>query len=408
MQTLFRAIANGGALNGEDQVVDMAAGNGKPVDISDLFFRFTLDAATDFLLGYDVKSLRFVSLPATFKHIQYSPPPSNPRQEFAEAFGEVQRIQSIISRAGAAQGIIPRGAFNKNMKVINKFVNLYIERTLRLSPEELAGKSKSDAGYTFLHALAGYTRDHQVLRDQLIAVLLAGRDTTACTLSWTVYELARHPEALEKLRAEILSVVGPTRAPTYDDLKSMKYLQNVMNETLRLYPVVPFKYAPSPYYHFPFPLRPSSLYIRTNTPVLSASASPSKTRPSPAAAALPASTPSKSSRTRPSPTQHWSCSGAPTCTRRRAPLSPPSTSSRPTAGPPVSQQSSPNSFSLFAALGWLLMPPIWQQKIIANIVDRATQTLAIRPLQRRAAHLHRPAVCPDRDGLRADKAVSAV
>lgn len=57
MQILFRAIANGGALNGEDQPVDIAAGNGKPVDISDLFFRYTLDAATDFLLGQDVKSL---------------------------------------------------------------------------------------------------------------------------------------------------------------------------------------------------------------------------------------------------------------------------------------------------------------------------------------------------------------
>lgn len=59
MQTLFRAIANGGALNGEGQHVDLEAGNGKPVDISDLFFRFTLDSATDFLLGKDVKSLRY-------------------------------------------------------------------------------------------------------------------------------------------------------------------------------------------------------------------------------------------------------------------------------------------------------------------------------------------------------------
>ncbi|KAK4251965.1 cytochrome P450 [Corynascus novoguineensis] len=222
MQTLFRAIANGGALDGENQPVDIEAGNGKPVEISDLFFRFTLDSATEFLLGHDVKSL------------------SQPRQEFAEAFGEVQRVQSLISRAGTLNSLVPRGSFNRGMKVINNFINMYIERALRLSPEELATKSKGDAGYTFLHALAGYTRDRQVLRDQLIAVLLAGRDTTACTLSWTLYELARHPEALEKLRAEILSVVGPTRAPTYDDLKSMKYLQNVMNETLRLYPVVPF------------------------------------------------------------------------------------------------------------------------------------------------------------------------
>ena len=60
MQMLFRTIANGGALEGEDQTVDMEAGNGKQVDISDLFFRYTLDAATDFLLGKDIKSLRLV------------------------------------------------------------------------------------------------------------------------------------------------------------------------------------------------------------------------------------------------------------------------------------------------------------------------------------------------------------
>jgi cytochrome P450 len=58
IQTLFKAIANGGALNGEDQPVDMAAANGKVLDMADLFFRYTLDVATDFLLGKDVKSMR--------------------------------------------------------------------------------------------------------------------------------------------------------------------------------------------------------------------------------------------------------------------------------------------------------------------------------------------------------------
>ncbi len=57
LETLFKAIANGGALNGEDQEVDVEAGNGRPVEISDLFFRYTLDVATDFLLGKDVQSL---------------------------------------------------------------------------------------------------------------------------------------------------------------------------------------------------------------------------------------------------------------------------------------------------------------------------------------------------------------
>jgi cytochrome P450 len=222
VETLFRAIANGGALDGEGQLVDMEAGNGRVIDISELFFRYTLDVATDFLLGKDVQSL------------------TTPRQEFAEAFSEVQRVQNLISRAGPLNPFVPRASFWSGMKIINDFVNVYIERALRLSPAELESKSKGDAGYTFLHALAGFTHDRKVLRDQLVAVLLAGRDTTAGTLSWAIYELARAPRCVARLRQEILDVVGPDRTPTYDDLKGMKYLQNVVNETLRLYPAVPF------------------------------------------------------------------------------------------------------------------------------------------------------------------------
>ncbi|EXF74394.1 cytochrome P450 [Colletotrichum fioriniae PJ7] len=222
IQTLFKAIANGGALDGEDQVVNMDAVDGKVMDVSDLFFRYTLDVATDFLLGQDVKSLSTV------------------KQEFAEAFNEVQRVQNILARAAKLKPFIPLFSFRAGLNVMNDFVNKFIERALRLSPEELASKTKSDQGYTFLHELASFTRDRKVLRDQLVAVLLAGRDTTAASLSWTLYELGRHPEVVRKLRAEIIEQVGLDREPTYADLKNMKYLQNVMNEVLRLYPVVPF------------------------------------------------------------------------------------------------------------------------------------------------------------------------
>ena len=104
-------------------------------------------------------------------------------------------------------------------------MNPYIEETLHFTPEELSTKTKTEEGYTFLHALASFTRDRTILRDQLVAVLLAGRDTTASTLSWTFYEMARHPEIFKKLREEIIQTVGLEHAPTYGNLKNMKYLQ---------------------------------------------------------------------------------------------------------------------------------------------------------------------------------------
>ncbi|KAI1406833.1 cytochrome P450 52A11 [Hypoxylon sp. FL1857] len=222
LETFFKAIANGGVLDGQEQTVDIEAGNGKPFDISELLFRYTLDVATDFLLGMDVQSL------------------TTPRQPFADAFNEVQRVQNIIARSGPLYPFVSKKTFREGLKVVNEFCNIYIDRALRLSPEELATKTKSDQDYTFLHELASFTRDRKVLRDQILAVLLAGRDTTAATLSFTFYELGRHPEVVRRMRREILDQVGPHRTPEYSDLKSMKYVQNVLNETLRLYPAVPF------------------------------------------------------------------------------------------------------------------------------------------------------------------------
>ncbi|PNY27111.1 Cytochrome P450 52A1 [Tolypocladium capitatum] len=224
MDTLFRAMANGGPLAGEAQAVDMAQSSGRVINIADLFYRYTLDVATDFLLGTDVRSL------------------STPRQEFAEAFDEAQRLQSLLNRTGKLRWTMPKFHYRACLRVINAFVDKFIDRALRLTPAELARSSdaKSDRGYTFLHELARFTRDPKVIRDQVIAVLLAGRDTTAGTLSWAIYELARHPDVVAKLRNEILDTVGPDKPPTYEHLKNMPYLKAVLNETLRLYPAVPF------------------------------------------------------------------------------------------------------------------------------------------------------------------------
>jgi cytochrome P450 len=81
VQILLNAIANGGVV-GQAGVAHDGLGMGREVDVSDLFFRYTLDAATHFLLGRSVESLE------------------TPVQEFAEAFSAVQRIQNYITRSG--------------------------------------------------------------------------------------------------------------------------------------------------------------------------------------------------------------------------------------------------------------------------------------------------------------------
>ncbi|KAK1720041.1 cytochrome P450 [Colletotrichum lupini] len=182
-------------------MMDKFPASGVTFDISDLFYRMTLDVTTDFLLGHGVNSL---------------------------------------GNARPFENILPHGTYKRGIKVIEEFIHPFIQEALALPPSELEKLSKSDKDFTFLHNIARFTRDPKVIRDQLVAILLAGRDTTAATLSWTLYELSRYPATYAKLRAEILTTLGPKRAPTYEDLKSMKYLTNCLQETLRLYPAVPF------------------------------------------------------------------------------------------------------------------------------------------------------------------------
>ena len=202
-----------------ERLMNKIGGHGEEVDIAALFYRFTLDSATDFLLGKSVDSLE------------------NSQAEFASAFAEVQKVQTLLTRSGEINLFIPKATYWAGLKVINAFVEPFIDEILRLSVSDLEEKTNQ----SFSHALAATgIRDRNAIRDQVIAVLLAGRDTTASALSFTFKELSAHPEIVRKLRKEILDKVGPSRPPTYEDLKSMPYLQHVMNETLRLYPSVPY------------------------------------------------------------------------------------------------------------------------------------------------------------------------
>lgn len=90
-----------------------------------------------------------------------------------------------------------------------------------------------------MNNLATHTQDRVELRDQTLAVLLAGRDTTSTMLGWAICRLALHTEVFSKLRDTVLHEFAPGEAITFAKLKGCRYLQHFLNEVLRLHPTVP-------------------------------------------------------------------------------------------------------------------------------------------------------------------------
>lgn len=75
------------------------------------------------------------------------------------------------------------------------------------------------------------------LRDELMTFILAGHETTAVALSWTWYLLAQHPEVEDRLRREVMGLLG-TSPPTIEDLPKLPLTRRVVSEAMRLYPPV--------------------------------------------------------------------------------------------------------------------------------------------------------------------------
>ncbi|KAI4202719.1 MAG: hypothetical protein LQ350_002385 [Teloschistes chrysophthalmus] len=206
--------------NHVQQLLSILDRQGTEVDVSKLFYRYTLDAATEFLLGRSANSL------------------GNADSDFALAFDEVQRIQTIRARAGPLECCVPLWSFRRGLKVMGSFIEPFVQEALRKDPSELDEKEGKES--TWLDSVAKFTRDRTVIRDQIVNILLAGRDTTAGTLSFLFKELSAQPRIYSKLRQEVLEKVGSQRQPSYEDLKDMPYLQHCINETLRIYPSVPY------------------------------------------------------------------------------------------------------------------------------------------------------------------------
>jgi cytochrome P450 len=106
-----------------------------------------------------------------------------------------------------------------------------------IAERRASGKDEGDLLSMLLaaHDEDGSGLNDQQLRDEVMTLFLAGHETTALTLAWSWYLIGRHPAAEQKFHDELENVVG-TRDATFADLARLKFTEQIVKESMRLYP----------------------------------------------------------------------------------------------------------------------------------------------------------------------------
>ncbi|MFG1876881.1 cytochrome P450 [Sphaerisporangium sp. NPDC049003] len=102
-----------------------------------------------------------------------------------------------------------------------------------------ARRTGGGGGHDLLTSMlaSGHAMSDTDLRDQVLTIIMAGHETTAKSLTWTLYLLDRHPEAARAVYAEIDEVLAG-RMPTAADLPRLEACRRAIQEAMRLYPPV--------------------------------------------------------------------------------------------------------------------------------------------------------------------------
>ncbi|CAM6059923.1 unnamed protein product [Sphagnum tenellum] len=247
-------------------ILDNAATAHQAVDMQDLFMRMTLDAICKISFGVEMGSLA-PSLPTIPFAKAFETTNEIVTARFVDPLWKLKRFLNVSSEATVLQ----------SAKEIDDFVYNVI-RTRRIELKELQ-QSQNDilkrkdlfTRFLLLNEEGTETYTDKNLRDTMLNFVIAGRDTTAVTLSWFVYMICSHPDVADKIHEELCAfekerekeeqanfnhsvgislsedtlsnfshrVAKFSQHLTYESLLKLQYLHAAILETLRLYPAVP-------------------------------------------------------------------------------------------------------------------------------------------------------------------------
>ena len=120
--------------------------------------------------------------------------------------------------------------YNRSLKVLNETIYPLIADARQHPKDDMLSMMLE-----MRDADSGAGLSDEQARDEVVTIFFAGHETTAATMAWAFYLISQHPGVEEQMRAELQTVFNG-RMPALTDLPRLVYMQQVINEVLRLYP----------------------------------------------------------------------------------------------------------------------------------------------------------------------------
>jgi cytochrome P450 len=201
-----------------DRLLSIIPKDGSKVDLQPLFFSFTLNAAIALLTGQDVQS---------------SQPSLLGEDDITRIFDDAEKH---VSTQVLLASLPFRRSWREYLQACQRchdWVDRYVHQAIQ---DYKSHKFNRDLGkgdnagekYALLNELVKETYDVPRIRSELIAILTAGRETTASALSSLWFILAKRPDIVKELQVEVDELSG--ERPDFQRLKKMRYLQNTIQE----------------------------------------------------------------------------------------------------------------------------------------------------------------------------------
>ncbi|KAG2244525.1 hypothetical protein Bca52824_093612 [Brassica carinata] len=219
------------------------------VNLEDVFQRFTFDTTCVLATGYDPGCLSV----------------EMPEIEFARALDDAEEAiffrhvkPEILWKMESFIGLGDEKKMTKARKTFDRVCSKYIASKRDEVSLGVTNMGSQDLLTSYMNLETTKYKllnpsDDRFLRDTILTFMLAGRDTTGSGLTWLFWLLFKFPEAMDKIRQEIKTVLSPKTKTDADDdsgsdsfnpqeLKKLVYLHGAICEALRLYPPVPFQH----------------------------------------------------------------------------------------------------------------------------------------------------------------------